>query len=76
VTLKISGTVDGSASDVDPATGSGAVLAADRARNVAAALAAAHVVPAGRLTIVNAPDRPGRVSRNVIVTMGFAGARQ
>ncbi|MDB5706643.1 MAG: hypothetical protein JWN66_3759 [Sphingomonas bacterium] len=76
VTLKISGSVDGSASDIDPATGSGAVLAADRARNVAAALASAHVVPAGRITIVNAPDHPGRASRNVIVTMGFAGERQ
>ena len=75
VTLKISGTADGSARDVDSATGSGAVLAADRARTVAAALAAAHAVPAGRMTIVNAPDNPGHNRRAVIVTLGFAGAR-
>lgn len=76
VTLKISGSVDGSPTDVDPLTGSGAVLAADRARAVAAALAAAHVVPAGRMTIVNAPEIPGRAHRTVIVTIGFAGERQ
>jgi len=76
VTLKISGSVDGSAGDVDPATGSGAVLAADRARAVAAALAGAHVVPAGRMTIVNTPETPGHTHRTVIVTIGFAGERQ
>lgn len=76
VTLKISGSADGSAADVDPATGNGAVLAADRARAVAAAFAAAHVAPAGRITIVNAPDLPGHNRRTVIVTMGFAGERQ
>ena len=68
VTLKISGSADGSAADVDAATGSGAVLAADRARAVAAALATAHVAP-GRLTITNAAA--GR--RAVVVTLGFAG---
>lgn len=76
VTLKISGSADGSPTDVDRLTGSGAVLAADRARAVAAALAAAHVVPAGRMTIVNAPEIPGRSHRTVIVTIGFAGERQ
>ena len=75
VTLKISGAVDGSAADVDPTTGSGAVLAADRARTVAVALAAAHAVPGGRATIVSAPERPGS-HRAVIVTLGFAGDRQ
>ena len=75
VTLKIAGSVDGSVGDVDAATGNGAVLAADRARAVAAALAAAHVAP-GRMTIVNAPDRPGRGHRQVVVTLGFSGARK
>jgi len=76
VTLKISGSVDGTAGDVDLVTGSGAVLAADRARAVAAALAAAHVVPAGRMTIINAPENPGHGHRTVTVTIGFAGERQ
>ncbi len=75
VTLNISGETDGSA-DVDPASGSRAVLAADRACSVAAALAAAHVVQPGRLTIVNAPDRVGKGRRAVLVTLGFAGERQ
>lgn len=73
VVLRIAGAVDGSASDVDPATGSGAVLAADRARAVAAALLAARVVPPARLVIGGA-GRPGR--RSVTVTTGFAGDRQ
>ncbi|MEG3087475.1 flagellar motor protein MotB [Sphingomonas sp. PB4P5] len=69
VTLKISGGADGSPSDVDRATGSGAVLAADRARAVAAALAGARVIAPGRMTITNgaAPRRA------VVVTLGFAG---
>ncbi len=72
VTLRIAGAVDGSAGDVDPVTGSGAVLAADRARTVAAALLLAHAVPADRVTIVSAA-RPGH--RAVTVTTGFAGER-
>ncbi len=72
VMLKIAGSTDGSAADVDPATGNGAVLAADRARAVAAALAAAQVAP-GRMTIVNAPEQPGRDHRQVVVTLGFSG---
>jgi len=76
VTLKVAGETDGSAADVDPATGSAALLAADRARTLAAALAAAHVVQPGRLTIVNAPARAGKGRRAVLVTLGFAGARQ
>jgi hypothetical protein len=76
VTLKISGETDGSPADVDPDTDSAAVLAADRARSVAAALARAGAVAPGRLTIVNAPDRPGHGRRAVLVTMGFAGDRQ
>lgn len=76
VVLKVSGETDGSAADVDPATGSDAVLAADRARTVAAALAAAHAVAPGRLTIVNAAPRPGHGRRAVLITLGFAGDRQ
>jgi hypothetical protein len=69
VTLKVAGGTDGSPADVDTPTGSGAVLAADRARAVAAALAEAHAVPAGRLTITGATN--GR--RSVIVTLAFSG---
>lgn len=72
IVLKVSGGIDGSPSDVDATTGSGAVLAADRARAVAAALAEAHAVPPGRLEILGA-GKPGH--RNVTVTIGFAGSR-
>jgi flagellar motor protein MotB len=75
VTLRITGSVDGSAGDVDPASGSGAILAADRARAVAVAIAAARAVPAGRMTIVGAP-KPDYGHRSVLVTLGFAGTRQ
>lgn len=67
VSLRVTASVDGSSADVDPATGSAAVLAADRARAVAAALA--PVAP-GRLVIVTA-DRPSR--RQVVVTLSFTG---
>ncbi len=71
VSLKVTGAVDGSAADVDPASASGAVLAADRARAVAAALAG---MAPGRMTIVNSTTRkPGR--RQVIVTLAFSGDR-
>lgn len=72
MTLRIAGSVDGSAGDVDPLTHSGAVLAADRARAVASLLLVAHAVPADRLTIVTAA-RASR--RGVTVTTGFAGGR-
>jgi hypothetical protein len=68
VTLAITGAVDGSAGDVDAGTGSGAVLAADRARAVASLLA--DTVPAGRLTITTTVA-PGR--RAATVTLAFAG---
>lgn len=73
VTIKISGSVDGSAADVDNVSGSGAVLAADRARAVAAELARAHVVGPDRMVIINAT---GAKRRQVVVTLGFAGERQ
>ncbi|WP_375288188.1 flagellar motor protein MotB [Sphingomonas sp.] len=68
VSLRVAGSVDGSANDVDPLTRSGAVLAADRARAVAAALA--EVAP-GRMTVTTA--RPGR--RQVVVTLAFTEPR-
>ncbi|MGY2734755.1 flagellar motor protein MotB [Sphingomonas sp. UYP23] len=70
VTLRIAGAVDGSPGDVDPVTGSGAMLAADRARAVATLLLVAHAVPADRLTIVSAARPAGR---SVTVSTGFAG---
>ncbi|MES2057783.1 MAG: flagellar motor protein MotB [Pseudomonadota bacterium] len=73
VTLKISGSTDGSATDVDAGTGSGAVLAVDRARAVAAELARAKIVAPGRMTIVNTTTAN---RRSVVVTLGFAGNRQ
>lgn len=68
VTLTVTGLADGSAADHDPATGSAAILAADRARVVAAALAGS--VPAGRL-LINTAARPSR--RAALVTLAFAG---
>jgi hypothetical protein len=73
IVLKVSGGVDGTPSDVDAVSGSGAVLAADRASAIATALAEAHAVAPTRLEIVGA-GKPGR--RNVTVTIGFAGNRQ
>lgn len=74
VMLTVTGGVDGSAADVDPATGSNTVLAADRARTVAAAIALA--VPGIRLTVTTVPPTPGTASgqrRAVLVSAGFAG---
>lgn len=67
VQLTVTGSTDGSAADVDPDTGSAAILAADRARAVAAALAT--VAPA-RVTITTT-TRPGR--RAAMVTLAFVG---
>lgn len=74
VALTIAGSTDGSPDDVDAATGSRAVLSADRARGVAAALAQAGVA-SDRFLIVNA-DAASRGRRQVVVTMGFAGDRR
>lgn len=68
--LKITGEVDGSPEDVDPATGSGAILAADRARAVASLLVASGVSPA-RIQIATAIDK-----RRTVLTLGFEGDRQ
>ncbi|MET0180987.1 MAG: hypothetical protein ABW194_10985, partial [Novosphingobium sp.] len=66
VALTVTGSTDGSAADVDRATGSATLLAADRARSLAAALA-----PVGpRITVTTSPH-PGR--RAAIVTLAFVG---
>ena len=69
--LEITGAVDGTPADVDPASRSGAVLAADRARAVAALIGRA--VPGARLTITTATV-PGR--RAATVSLAFAGERR
>ena len=71
VTLTVTGSTDGSAADLDPASHSAAILAADRARATAAALAA--VVPANRLVITTA-TRPGQ--RAALVTLAFVGEKK
>jgi len=55
--------------DVDSATGSAAILAADRARAVAAALVAQGAVSPDRLILRVAPGS----SRSVTLSVGFAG---
>ncbi len=69
VMLTVTGSVDGSPADVDPATGSSAVLAADRARAVAAVLVGA--VPAGRMMITTTNHAGPRAA---MVNQAFAGA--
>ena len=74
VALRVTGTTDGSAADADAATGSAALLATDRARAVAAALAQAGV-PIERTQISNAAAdaRAARPSRQVLITLAFVG---
>lgn len=71
VTLRIAGATAGDASDRDPASGSAMLLATDRARAVAARLAAAGV-PEGRLTITT---DAGAHARAVTVTLAFTGEK-
>lgn len=66
VALTVTGSTDGSTADVDPATGSAAILAADRARALAAMLTGVS----RRITVTTA-HRPGR--RAAIVTLAFVG---
>lgn len=70
VLLTVTGSADGSMADTDAATGNGAILAADRARGVAAALVAAHAVAPDRLAIATT-TRTGR--RDVVATIAFVG---
>lgn len=69
--LRITGEVDGSPGDVDPVTGSGPILAADRARAVAAMLIRAHAIDPSRILIST-----GRGQRRAVLTLGFEGDRQ
>jgi len=70
VVLAITGSTDASARDVDPDSGSAALLAADRARAVAALLARAGIAEGDRISIATA-STPGQ--RRVLITLGFAG---
>lgn len=65
--VRVIGGTDGTPADVDAATGSAAILAADRARAAAALLTRA--VPADRISI---EARPG-AGRAVQLQIGFAG---
>jgi hypothetical protein len=69
LTGEATGEATGERGDADPATGSPAILAADRARNVATALIAAGV-PADRLSLAT---RRGP-ARSVTVTLAFSPA--
>ena len=69
--LRITGEVDGTPGDVDPATGSGAILAADRARAVAALLVRSGAVAPERIAIASGEGR-----RRAVLTLGFDGGRQ
>lgn len=71
-TLRLTGSVDGSVSDRDAATGSGTILGYDRARSVAVALIDAHAIAADRIAI--APPAGGE--RAVRLTIEYAGTRQ
>lgn len=68
VILTVTGAVDGTAADLDPTTGSGALLAADRARAVAA-----HLAPLAPARIAVATT--GARGRAVTITLAFAGER-
>jgi outer membrane protein OmpA-like peptidoglycan-associated protein len=68
--LKITGETDGTSADTDPATGSGAILAADRARTVASFLIRSGVVAPERIVIVTA-----RGERRAVLTLGYDGGR-
>lgn len=67
VTLTVTGSVDGTIADVDPVTHSGAILAADRARAVAAVIAAIAPV---RIRVATSTT-PG--SRAAMATLAFTG---
>lgn len=69
--LRIIGEIDGSAADVDPITGSGPILAADRARALAAALVRGGAIAPARITIATA-----RGQRRAVLSLGYDGGRQ
>ena len=70
VAVTVTGSTDGAATDVDPATGSAALLAADRARAVAALLA--PLVGPARLAVATDPLPRGRAAT---ATLAFVGER-
>lgn len=72
--IRLAGSTDGTASDVDPATGSATILANDRARAVAVALIERGAVRPEQLVI--APEGAEAHGRSVTLTLGYAGARQ
>ncbi len=72
VTIMLTGSAQGGV-DVDPLTGSAAILAADRARALAAALVMARVVRGERIAIATT-STPAR--RAVMVTQSFTGPDQ
>ncbi len=69
--ITVTGSTDAQG-DTDPVTGSAAILAADRARAVAAALVARGAVSADRLILVVTPGH----GRSVTLSVGFAGEPQ
>jgi hypothetical protein len=69
--LHVTGEVDGTPGDVDPLTGSGPILAADRARAVAARLVRLGAVSPERITLST-----GRGQRRTVLTLGYDGGRQ
>ncbi|WNO53680.1 OmpA family protein [Stakelama saccharophila] len=71
--IEIAGGTDGTAADVDPATGSAMLLANARARAVAEALIAVGAVRPDQIVITRpAADR----RRSVTLSLGYAGGRQ
>jgi flagellar motor protein MotB len=70
--LRITGEVDGSAADVDPVTGSGPILAADRARAVAAMLVRHGGVSPNRIAISTSKG----TRRRAVLSLGYDGGRQ
>ncbi|MET0307198.1 MAG: flagellar motor protein MotB [Sphingomonas sp.] len=69
--LHIIGEIDGTPGDVDPLTGSGPILAADRARAVAARLVRSGAISPDRITLST-----GRGQRRAVLTLGYDGGRQ
>lgn len=71
--VTVTGATDGSEADRDPLTLSAPILAADRARAVAAALVRSGAVARDRIVIATDPATGGR---QVLLSVGFAGGRQ
>ncbi|PCD02482.1 flagellar motor protein MotB [Sphingomonas spermidinifaciens] len=72
-TITVTGSTDGSSADRDPLTGAAPILAADRARGVAATLVRGGAISRDRIVISTDPASNGR---HVLLSVGFAGGRQ